>query len=186
MAPTIAAVLGKARAFVEALANMPRSAHGSNPHGHFARDYNTLRQLALEAVPDIDERLLGKFVHVVETPNGELSRASYVEIEVYARQIMEQLVLMDRVRHQKTPTAIAFSVPKAEPQKTYEVQAIRQEYSQAYAAWTAQDDEYRARFTEGASISDLAEEFGRKPGGIKSRLSKLGLDSLGTKEVDRH
>jgi hypothetical protein len=38
MPPTIAAVYGKARAFVEALARLPRSAHAAVPHGHFARD----------------------------------------------------------------------------------------------------------------------------------------------------
>ena len=48
MASTVVAVYGKARAFVEGLARLPRSARAAVPHGHFARDYNTLRKLALE------------------------------------------------------------------------------------------------------------------------------------------
>ena len=84
MAPTIASVYGKARAFVEALTRRPLSARAVVPHGHFARDYNTLRKLALEAAPGLDERLLGQFIGVYETPDGEFSQATYVEIEVYA------------------------------------------------------------------------------------------------------
>lgn len=94
MRPTVEAVHGKARAFVEALARLPRSARAAVPHGHFARDYNTLRKLALEAAPALDERLLGKYVGVYEASGGEFSQASNVEIEVYARQIMEQLALL--------------------------------------------------------------------------------------------
>jgi hypothetical protein len=48
--------------------------------------------------------------------------------------------------------------------------------TQAYQPWTAQDDTYlRERFEQGASVTDLADEFGRQPGGIRSRLKKLGL-----------
>src|SRR5882724_2804188 len=96
MAPTIAAVLGKARAFVEGLTRLPRSARAAVPRAHFARDYNTLRKLALEAAPGLDERLLGEAVGVVETAEGEFSCASYVEIEVYARQVLEQLAMLRR------------------------------------------------------------------------------------------
>lgn len=94
MAGFVVHVHAKAKAFVDALAGMPRSAHTRAPRGHFARDYNTLRMLALEAEPELDERLLGKYVPVRQLPSGEeISEASFVEIQVYARQIMEQLAL---------------------------------------------------------------------------------------------
>ena len=55
--------------------------------------------------------------------------------------------------------------------------AVRKECNQAYAPWGEEDDAYlRSRFLEGASIEDLVSEFGRKPGGIRARLRKLGLD----------
>src|SRR5207245_11371239 len=73
------------------------------------------------------------------------------------------------------------SVPPAESdagqEKAYDITAIRREYNQAYAPWSPKDDEYlRSRFLEGATIDDLVSEFGRQPGGIRSRLRKLGFD----------
>lgn len=63
-------------------------------------------------------------------------------------------------------------------EKSYDVDIIRREFSQAYLPWNVEDDDYlRKRFLEGATISDLVSEFGRQPGGIRSRIRKLGLDS---------
>jgi hypothetical protein len=137
---------------------------------------NTLwhRKLALETLPGLDERLLGMYVTVRSlAENREACDASFIEIETYARQIMEQLALA------LGPTA-ASAAPAVIPQKAYDVAAIRREHNQAYAPWSARDDEYqRSRFLEGATIDDLVSEFGRQPGGIRSRLRKLGLDVEG-------
>lgn len=180
MGPMVDAVHGKARAFVETLTRLPRSAHSAVPHGHFARDYNILRKLALEAAPGLDERLLGKYVGVYQTSSGEFSRASYVEIEVYARQIMEQLALLRTSLSAGQGSAVTPTETVAAPEKAYDVAAIRREYNQAYAPWSERDDEYlRSRILEGATIDDLVSEFGRQPGGIRSRLRKLGLDVPG-------
>lgn len=180
MALSISEVLGKARAFVDALTHMPRSAHAANPNGHFAREYNILRQLALESAPDIDERLCGKFIQVFETPNGELSRATYTEIEVYARQILEQLILKQNLKARSPiprPTSSSISASDLNA-KAYDVEEIRKRHVQAYQPWTLQDDEYlRTRYLDNATISNLADEFGRNEGAIRSRLRKLGLDS---------
>jgi hypothetical protein len=176
MPPTIITVHAKARAFVEALTRLPHRARAAVPHGHFARDYNTLRKLALEAVPRLDRRLLGKYIDVYETPNGEFSRASYVEIEVYARQIVEQLALLIPVPGAEPAGADTAHGPGSVVAKTYDVAVLRKEHCQAYAPWSEQDDEYlRSRFLEGATLRDLVSEFGRQPGGIRSRLRKLGL-----------
>ncbi len=46
----------------------------------------------------------------------------------------------------------------------------------AYAAWTRAEDEHLIRrYQQGASIPELVHEFQRKPGGVRSRLKKLGL-----------
>jgi hypothetical protein len=176
MGPTVAAVHGKARAFVESLTHMPRSTPATAPHGHFARDYNTLRQLALKAAPGLDERLLGKHIGVYDTPGGEFSQVGYVEIEGYARQIVEQLALLMNLLVAGPDCAGPVLEPGPVTTKAYDVTIIRKEYCQAYAPWSEQDDEYlRSRFLEGATLADLVSEFGRQPGGIRARLRKLGL-----------
>jgi hypothetical protein len=94
MSASTAEVYGKSKAFVDALRRLPRPQLAVAPRGHYARDYNNLRKLALEVLLDLDERLLGKYLAVYQGPKGEeLADASYVEIETYAREIMEQLTL---------------------------------------------------------------------------------------------
>jgi hypothetical protein len=60
--------------------------------------------------------------------------------------------------------------------KEYSISEIRQTHPRAYDYWT-KEEELRLikRYQEGASISQLAKDFQRKSGGIKSRLKKLGL-----------
>lgn len=49
----------------------------------------------------------------------------------------------------------------------------------AYAKWTREDDEQlRNHVEEGVSIQDLCRIFGRNEGAIRSRISKLELDSI--------
>jgi hypothetical protein len=178
MAITLAQAHAKAQAFVDALCKLPRSQYAAVPSGDYGRDYNALRTLALEALPGIDQRLLGQRVGLrVGATGREVCEASFVEIETYAREILGQL----------TAAMAAPSAPPAPPcppsrsqaarEKAYDVAEIRREHNQAYAPWTEQDDEYlRCRYLEGATIDDLVWEFGRRPGGIRSRLRRLGLD----------
>lgn len=164
----------KAKAFVDALCKLPRSQYGAPPSGQFGRDFNRLRELALAAAPGIDARLLADEVAVRQTASGETCIASYVEIETYARQIMEQLALLTAHR---PGTAVPRQAGNGEPAKTYDVDEIRREHPQAYQPWTAQDDEHlRACFYAGTHVNDLADELGRQPGAIRSRLRKLGLE----------
>ena len=59
----------------------------------------------------------------------------------------------------------------------YSVYACQQDFPNAYLPWTAQDDaELECLLSNGATIDELAEHFQRKPGGIRSRIKKLGLD----------
>lgn len=181
MTPSLASVFGKANAFVEVLSKLPRSARATVPRGHFARDYNTLRSLALEAMPSLDERLIGKFVGVFAESDCEYSQASFAEIEVYSRQILEQLQLFmsSTARNDLPKQPVSFETqPLAlvTPSKTFSVAEVRKDFGQAYMPWNSEDDEYlRSRFGEGASIEELTEEFARNSGAIRSRLRKLGL-----------
>ena len=60
---------------------------------------------------------------------------------------------------------------------TYSVYTCRQEYPNAYNPWSEEDDKALAWMCcHGATIEGLAAHFGRKPGGIKSRIKKLGLE----------
>ena len=53
---------------------------------------------------------------------------------------------------------------------------IREKHPNAYRPWSKeQDEELKQLFTSGVSIVDLMKKFGRKRGGIRSRLEKNGL-----------
>jgi len=116
-----------------------------------------LRKLATEACPDLDERLLGKYVSVRQPPGGEeLAAASYVEIETYAREILEQL---------------APQVP-ARP-------AARSSHRHAGAPWGSTEDERLLRaFDDGRTVAELAAAHLRSEGAIRSRLMRLGRLTL--------
>lgn len=58
--------------------------------------------------------------------------------------------------------------------------AIRRKYPNAYQPWTAVGDrQLMERFMNGTTVTELAEEFGRGRGAIRSRLTKLGIDPDG-------
>ncbi len=83
-------IICKAKAFVDTLSKLPRSQYSTVPNGQFGQDYNLLRSLTLEALPHLDPRLIGKEIEIRRSAEGaEVCTASYVEIETFARQIME-------------------------------------------------------------------------------------------------
>ncbi|MDB9423430.1 Holliday junction resolvase-like protein [Microcystis aeruginosa CS-564/01] len=68
------------------------------------------------------------------------------------------------------------SSEEALPKKSYSIKDIQKTHPRAYEPWTkAEDERLRQRYKQGIVINDLAREFQRKPGGIRSRLKKLGL-----------
>jgi predicted Holliday junction resolvase-like endonuclease len=68
------------------------------------------------------------------------------------------------------------SSPQDLPQKTYSIRDIRKIHARAYQSWSKNEDErLRQGYQKGMTINDLVNEFQRKPGGIRSRLKKLGL-----------
>lgn len=65
--------------------------------------------------------------------------------------------------------------PEAEPSRAYSVRDVRGQHPKAYAAWSPADDQrLLARHRQGASVAELAREFGRRAGAIESRLVRLG------------
>ncbi|MDP2630610.1 MAG: hypothetical protein Q8P56_04335, partial [Candidatus Uhrbacteria bacterium] len=53
---------------------------------------------------------------------------------------------------------------------------IREKHTNAYRAWDdEQDAELKELFLDGVPIKDLAKEFSRTPGSIRSRLVKNNL-----------
>ena len=58
----------------------------------------------------------------------------------------------------------------------YSIYAARQENPNAYDPWTEEDDEQLRRlWSEGKSVADIAEHFGRKQSAIMVRMKKLSL-----------
>lgn len=58
----------------------------------------------------------------------------------------------------------------------YSIYAAREEHLNAFDPWTKDaDSELTQMWSEGASVNDIAEHFGRKPSAIITRMKKLGL-----------
>ena len=58
----------------------------------------------------------------------------------------------------------------------YSIYAARQEHPNAYDPWTEEMDAELARlWSEGTSVADIADHFGRKNSAIITRIKKLGL-----------
>lgn len=60
---------------------------------------------------------------------------------------------------------------------SYNVEEMRQSHPRAYEPWTSEEDErLKEMQSEGVSVSELARDFGRQPGAIRSRLNKLDIN----------
>lgn len=58
----------------------------------------------------------------------------------------------------------------------YSIYAARQEHPNAYEPWTEEaDEQLNQMWSEGKSVQEIAEHFGRKPSAIITRMKKLGL-----------
>ena len=60
---------------------------------------------------------------------------------------------------------------------SYSLDDIRQAHPKAYEPWTSEEDEHLKEMQRaGRSISEMARNFGRQPGAIRSRLKKLDMN----------
>ncbi|MBF9073913.1 hypothetical protein [Streptacidiphilus fuscans] len=63
------------------------------------------------------------------------------------------------------------------PKPAYSVEEIRKHHHKAYQRWTEEDDQLLLDLhDDGQSLEELATALGRQTGGIRSRLTKLGVD----------
>jgi hypothetical protein len=61
-------------------------------------------------------------------------------------------------------------------QKSYSLEDIRSKHKRAYERWSsAEEDKLKKAYGAGQSVDQIAQALGRQPGGIRSRLQKLGL-----------
>jgi hypothetical protein len=90
MALTAAQVRGRAQAFVEALSNLPAKQREQEPNSQYAENFNQLLALAREACPSVDPRGWPSPITMEKAAYGGalIVRATYAEIETYARQVM--------------------------------------------------------------------------------------------------
>ena len=82
--------------------------------------------------------------------------------------------------HHKLVAGVIIPANSAKPNDTERVSYMDQQkqlHHNAYAKWTAEDDEQLCTLVEeGVSIQELSRIFERNDGAIRSRISKLGLD----------
>ncbi|MEU7640792.1 hypothetical protein AB0C11_32760 [Streptomyces sp. NPDC039016] len=71
------------------------------------------------------------------------------------------------------------AAPRAKPaarakSKAYAVEEKRKVHPNAYEPWSTEDDQHLAEHcSQGASLAELSQEFGRNKGGIASRFIKI-------------
>ncbi|MFI5799753.1 hypothetical protein [Streptomyces sp. NPDC051677] len=76
---------------------------------------------------------------------------------------------------------------RPEKPKAYTVEEKRRIHPNAYAPWSAEDEQLLAeRCAQGVSLAELSREFGRNPGGIASRLVKIDAVGPAAEEAWEH
>ena len=66
--------------------------------------------------------------------------------------------------------------PRVAKPRSLDVTSIRRAHPRAYDKWTAEEEaNLKALAAKGRSIKELAAEFQRQPGAIRSRLARLGF-----------
>ncbi|WP_327167138.1 hypothetical protein [Streptomyces subrutilus] len=74
--------------------------------------------------------------------------------------------------------------PQPKLPKAYTVEEKRQTHPNAYKPWTPNDEQHLGeRCAQGASLEDLAQEFGRDLGAIASRLMKINAEGPAADEA---
>jgi hypothetical protein len=107
-----------------------------------------------------------------ETSEGEITGGLNGEIEV-----LELLPAASALSSMFGGVAVAVGAARAG--KNFDVKQARRRYPKAYQGWTKfEEKRLLERYRAGATVEELSKEFSRQPGGIRSRLAKLGLEQL--------
>jgi hypothetical protein len=79
-------------------------------------------------------------------------------------------------KEKKVKTAKKPAKQTASEKKESALEKLRAEHLNAYRSWTDEEEkELKHLFARGKKVKEIAEKLGRQPGGIRSRLKKLGL-----------
>lgn len=102
--------------------------------------------------------------------------------EIDGRGMDRSRILIDESHLAKLHHAIGTVLERLNNQlksKSYAVEEKRREHPRAYEAWTAREENrLREAYQTGATMGDLAQEFGRAPTAVLSRLYQLGVISV--------
>jgi hypothetical protein len=115
---------------------------------------------------DLKESTTGaKYLTINESRKGDAHSFEHSRVMVFEEHLSEFLIGLEK--------AVRFALNK-EP--THSVDDIRREHPKAYTKWQPKEEDLLAKeYAKGRTISELAGQFQRQPGAIRSRLRKLGL-----------
>ncbi len=112
----------------------------------------------------------------VKTGKSELSQLQQAIAQAINAGRIRFEVVRPEIPEQKSSRVYEKPPKRIVSQKSYSIKDIQKVHPRAYEPWTqAEDERLRQCYKHGMAINDLAREFQRKPGGIRSRLKKLGL-----------
>jgi len=95
-----------------------------------------------------------------------------------------QLIKIEKPAEQKATAGYTRPVKiikkqKADKEKAYTVQAVRETYKGAYQPWTAEmDKKVKDMYISNKSITEMANHFGRTKGAVYARIKKMELEKL--------
>lgn len=129
-------------------------------------------------------------VHPIVLAEDQLFRASSERAEAeYGRLTPERIIEMEhnfitlcggkQKRVKKLKKVKKSKTEMNEKELAHGFDALRADHPQAYRSWTsAEEAQLQKMFERGKQMKEMSEKLGRKPGGIRSRLKKLGLVAI--------
>jgi len=129
---------------------------------------------------------MARFFPASEAEMLQITGVGETRLARYGKQFMDAIRTFREVHPDVQPKASLAAqpemptVPKPAPEAvgnvpTY-VEETRRKHPRAYEKWSDEEDErLREAYEADAKVKDLAVDFARKPGAIRSRLKKLGL-----------
>ena len=141
------------------------------------RSVNGMHYITISELNSSDKERHGKIMIFEENMSGFYdSFKKAMQFVIGKESHHEQVMMKKKNRSQKQNEYDLSDLNKSQKEPSYSVEEIRQQYSNAYAKWSQQEDILLTqRFHEGKKVFELSEEFKRQPGSIRSRLRKLGL-----------
>ena len=100
----------------------------------------------------------------------EKETGSFMPLHSYHK---EGEIETERIKHVQAKVEIT---PKSISNYHERMAKIKENYPNAYEPWTSEaDNKLKILYSEGKQTKELCDIFGRQPGGIRSRLKKIGL-----------